>query len=246
METDKLLYVTDLEDSDLPFELVKGIFPLADKLFSEVVFLSPSSSKKWTVPLSDSPIPLKIETAESFSSAGIMNVAIEEGSTLMVVDLDRTYRDSFLKWLLLNSSIPVLVADRNKLEEKLFDRIILGISSFPPSEQILRRVTGFKEMIGCVDIVHVINEKLTVRDMVQLKKSMASVRKACVDEGIDAESHAYAGRVVGEILTAAKDYRGTMIVVGPTKGKIFSKPIFKENLAYRVVRNTDIPVLFVP
>ncbi|MBT8357056.1 MAG: universal stress protein, partial [Deltaproteobacteria bacterium] len=68
----------------------------------------------------------------------------------------------------------------------------------------------------------------------------------CLDNKIDAESHIYAGKTSEEILTAARDYKTAMIVVGCKSGKKGLSRIFKKSFSWKVVCETGLPVLVVP
>ena len=89
-------------------------------------------------------------------------------------------------------------------------------------------------------------DKLTVKDIRELKQRLAQTRKMCLTKKIDAESHIYAGRTVEEIITASEDYRATLIVLGSVPKKPFYKEIFRRNSSCRVAEEAAVPVLVVP
>ncbi|NNL41666.1 MAG: universal stress protein, partial [Desulfobacterales bacterium] len=104
----------------------------------------------------------------------------------------------------------------------------------------------FKKILGELEIVHVIKGKLTIKEMRELKDRLMKTRKICLDNKIDAESHIYAGKTAEEILTASRDYKTAMVVVGGRSGKKGLSKIFKKSSSWKVVCETGLPVLVVP
>jgi len=85
-----------------------------------------------------------------------------------------------------------------------------------------------------------------VKDMRELKDRLQRTRRICLDEGINTEAHIYAGDVAEEIVTASKDYRGSIIVVGSNTRRSLMKRIFKKSTIYTVIKNAAVPVFFIP
>ena len=83
-----------------------------------------------------------------------------------------------------------------------------------------------------MEIVKVINKKLTIREMREVKGLLAQLRKKCLDNGIDAESHVYAGYASEEILIAAKDYKASLISLGAKSEKNLLKRISSFELSF--------------
>ncbi len=104
---------------------------------------------------------------------------------------------------------------------------------------------GIKEIVETIDIVYVLYEKPTIGEIRRLKERVEEVRKICLAEDMDAESHIYAGKTADEIVLASKDYNATMIAMGykPT-GTL--KEIFSGSSCYRVVEKSSVPVLIIP
>jgi len=113
------------------------------------------------------------------------------------------------------------------------------------SEKALNYLLGLKMILGELEVVNVIDRKLTIRDMRELKERLAQSRKKFLDEKIDAEPHIYAGKTLEEILTAAKDYKATMLAIGRDSEKRSLKGLFKKTSFNKVPDESPLPVLVV-
>jgi nucleotide-binding universal stress UspA family protein len=247
MGVDKLLYVTDLKDINTSFKVFKRIIPLQKEGYGKIVFCLPSdTSDQWRNVVTGADIDYVIRKADDFSTDNILKAAEEEGASLIVLQMDNSFIGKTMKNLIAKAAIPVLVMNQEKQEKELFEHVIIATNWTPPSEEALKFILGFKELIGELDMIHVITEKLTVKDMLVLKERLAETRKLCLDEGIDAEFHIYAGKTEEEILTAAKDYRGSIIILGTSVDKPFLKRLLMRGTAYNVVEKSDIPLFLVP
>jgi nucleotide-binding universal stress UspA family protein len=99
--------------------------------------------------------------------------------------------------------------------------------------------------MGVLDIVYVMNEKPTVKDIRQLRERIEELRRICLEEQIDAESHIYAGRTAPEIVLASKDYDATLIVMGyNARGTV--QEILSGSVCFRVAEESSVPVLIIP
>ncbi|MDO9530317.1 MAG: universal stress protein [Syntrophales bacterium] len=262
----KLLYATNLEENTLSFSMIEDLLALKRAGLEEIVFLQTipdimmdksetKSRRKWLADLSDLGIKSSVLTEEVLSLPGILNAAKKEEVSLIVVNLDRTTnnpsRSSLIKNLIKTAPIPILIINDSQeaataKDKGFFDHVVFTTDWSPASEKALTYLLGFKEILGAVEIVNVINGKLTVRDMRELKEKLAHTRKICLDENIDAESHIYAGQTSEEIITASKDYRATLIVLGAISEKPLFKKIFKKSSTYMVAEEAAVPVLIVP
>ncbi len=262
----KLLYATNLGENTLSFNMIEDLLVLKQAGLEEIVFLQTipdvmmdksetTAREKWLADLSDLGITARVLTEEVLSLTGILNAAKKEEVSLIVVNLDgktnNPPRSSLIQNLIKYSPIPILVLNISKqvAAEKgkgFFDHIVFTTDWSAVSEKALTYLLGFKEILGAVEIVNVINGKLTVRDMRELKERLAHTRKICLDEDIDAESHIYAGQTPEEIITASKDYRATLIVLGAISEKPLFKKIFNKSSTYSVVEEAAVPVLIVP
>jgi nucleotide-binding universal stress UspA family protein len=161
----------------------------------------------------------------------------------------RFFRATTARNLIKNTPLPLLLVNENSKESSyskkgIFDIVILATDWSDAAQRALNFIIGLKEIIGVLDIVNVINKKLTVRDIRQLKDNLDEVRKICLKENIDTEAHIYAGKTPKEILLAAKDYNATVIVMGAGSKRTI-KEIFLRSL-YKVAEESSIPVLIIP
>lgn len=175
-----------------------------------------------------------------------MTAAQEKQVSCIVADLDRDAHGAALRDLALKSPMPVLVLDRDASGKDLLDHVIFATDWSPPSGKAMEQILALGELIYELDIIHVISEKLTVKDMRELKERLEHTRKVCLNEGINAESHIYAGDVAEEIVTASEDYRGSIIIMGSGTEKTLWQRLCKRSTVYSVIRQAAVPVLFVP
>jgi len=255
MEARKLLYVTDLKEKSLSFNLLKGILPVHKLGFNEIAVLQTSPFNSWVKGLSDFSIKSKIILDDVLLPRGILNTAKNEKASVIVVNLDiekgKTSKNSMIKQLIKYSSLPLLFINNPDQEiqsdqKGIFTSIVFATDWSDPSERALAFLIDFKKILGELEIVHVIKGKLTIKEMRELKDRLMKTRKICLDNQIDAESHIYAGKTSEEILTAARDYKTAMVVVGGRSGKKGLSGIFKKSSSWKVVCETDLPVLVVP
>ncbi|MDO9514749.1 MAG: universal stress protein [Syntrophales bacterium] len=215
-------------------------------MFDRVVFALPASSTGREADLANLKIKFKTRTIKNFSGKGIIAAAKEEQASLIVIDLDKTSHDATLRYLALKSTLPVLVIDGNASKGGLLDHVIFATDWSPASEKAMEQILALGDFVYELDIIHVITEKLTVKDMRELKERLEHTRKICLNEGINAESHVYAGDVAEEIVTASEDYRGSVIIVGSGTKRSFMERIFKRDKVYNIIKSAAAPVLFVP
>lgn len=247
----KLLYATNLEDQALSFSLIENILVLRRVGLEEMVFLQTTSFQGWLDNLSSLGIGSRILAEKALSLPWILSVARREDVSLIVTNLDKKThnppRSSLIKGLIKRSPVPILSIDSATAPAKgLFGHIVFATDWSPASEKALTYLLGFKEIMRELDIVYVIKGKLTVKDMRELKERLAQTRKMCLDEEIDAESHVYAGKTSEEIITASKDYRASLIVLGAVSEKPTYKKIFKESSSFKIAEEAEVPVLVIP
>lgn len=241
-----MLYVTDPSEgaSSAVFQKLSPLHK--KKMFDRVVLALPASSKGQADGFPDPGIPLTTRTIGAFSYGEIMAAARDERVSCIVADLDRDAHGTALRELALRSPLPVLVLDRNAAEGGLLDHVIFATDWTPASEKAMERILALGELIYELDIIHVISEKLTVKDMRELKERLEHTRKVCLNEGINAESHIYAGDVAEEIVTASEDYRGSIIIMGSGTEKTLWQRLCKRSTVYSVIQQAAVPVFFVP
>ncbi|GAF81992.1 unnamed protein product, partial [marine sediment metagenome] len=149
-----------------------------------------------------------------------------------------------------NTRLPLLlIHEKNKeissSKRGIFDSLILATNWSDSAGRAWLYIIGLKKIVGVLDIVYVLNEKPTVKDIRQLRDRVEEIRNICLEEKIDAESHIYAGKTPTEILLAAKDYNATLIAMGYDSKGIF-KEIFSGSACYRVAEESSVPVLIIP
>ncbi|MCK4534323.1 MAG: universal stress protein, partial [Syntrophobacterales bacterium] len=247
----KLLYATNLKNQALSFSLIENILVLRHVGLEEIVFLQTTPFDEWLENLSSIGIKYRILTEEALSLPRILSVAGKEDVSLIIADLDRKThnpsRSFLIKGLIKRSSVPVLVLNDTSMRGKeLFEHIVFPTDWSTVSEKALTWLLGFSVIIKRLDIVNVINGKLTVKDIRELKKRLAQTRKMCLSKKIDAESHIYAGSIPEEVITASEDYRATLIILGTAPKKPFYKEMFRRNSSCRVAEEAAVPVLVVP
>lgn len=255
MEARKLLYVTDLKEKSLSFNLLKGILPVRELDFDEIAFLQTTPFDAWLKGLSALSIKSKIILDDQLLPHGILKAAENEGASLVVVNLEmkerKKARSSIIKRLIKGTSLPILFINNTnqkiKSDQKgIFASVVFATDWSYPSERALAFLLDFKKILGELEIVNVIKGKLTIKEMRELKDRLMKTRKICLGNKIDAESHIYAGKTSEEILTAARDYKAAMVVVGGESDKKGLSRFFKKSSSWKVACEADLPVLVVP
>jgi len=252
MEIKKVISATNLK---VPaYNIFEGLLGIKKIGLEEIILLSGSLPEELKERLSSHGIKLrKVKGSEKLVSR-ILDTAKRENTSLIVANLKREKRKLFrgttARNLIKNTSLPLLLVNEDNKEisyskKGIFDSVILATDWSDAAQRALNFIIGLKDIIGVLDIVNVLNKKLTVRDIRQLKDKLEEVRKICLKEKIDAESHIYAGKTPNEIILAAKDYNATVIVMG-TRSKSTIKEIFLGSPSYKVAEESSIPVLIIP
>ena len=254
MEIRKIFFATDLEDQSLGLNLLKQILPLQELGLEQIFFLQTIPFDIWIEGLSASRIEARIIVDEDLSFSRILKAAEEEDVSLIVTNLSKNKtkasRDLIIKKLIRQSTRPILFANNidhiTEIDKKgLFSHIIFATDWSVESQKALNYLLGLKRILGELEIINVIDRKLTVRDMRELKEKLIQTRKKFLNEKIDAESHIYAGKTLEEILTAAKDYKATMVVIGGDSEKRSLKGLFKKGSSYKIADEATLPVLVI-
>ena len=252
MEAGKLLYAANIRQASFSeFERVLALRTIGLK---EVIFLHATEVEGWEKKLADYGVNSKTLTVEGSLVTSIVNVAHREAVSLIVANLNRDtgllFRGSLTTQLLRASPLPVLILPESaeaseSVQEDMFSHVIFATDWSVASEKALTYLLNFKELIQELEIVHVIHKKPSVRDMRNLGEKLSQARKTFLDEGIDAESHVYAGKPSEEIMLAARDYDATCIVMGTT-GMWTLKDMFLHSCSYRVAEASKVPILVIP
>lgn len=251
MEIRKLLYATDLEKAN--FSEVERLMVLRKLGLEEVIFLNPGGTEDWGRRVADYGLKSKTFARERPLLSEILDAARQEGISMIAASLKRGTNKLFgspIKNLLRSSPVPVIILNKNAqaighADKGVFHHVIYPTDWSPLSEAVLKYLLNFREIIEMMEIVNVINRKLSVREMRILKKKLMETRKIFLDEGIDAETHVYAGKTSEEIMLAARDYDATCIVMG-TSCKSLLQEIFSRSCSYRVAEEAVIPTLAIP
>ena len=266
----KILYATDL--SEPGFKVVEGLSGLSSIGFKEIVFLCTMEKEEggdkseaktatlelfeqWKEKLSDYGLKATIRIDPGNLASGVLNTIHEDQISFVVVHFNKKKRGmlsggSVVGNLIKAADVPVLLVDKDETtlsfgSKGMFERVMFATDWSPASERTLQFILGFKELISELDIVNVIYEKLTVRDLRQLMDKLRDTRKRCLKQGIDAEYHLYAGKTVDEIMLAAQDYNSTLIVMGAIPRQNL-KDIFLGKPSCRIAKKASVPVLLVP
>jgi len=252
MEARKLLYATDsryIHASEL--ELLLALRTLG---LEEVILLPTTKVEGFEKRLADHGLKLKTLTLDGPVVPGILRAAQREAVSLIAASFDRDtggwLRGSVTRDLLRSSPVPVMILPKDAQaswsgQNGVFAHVIFPTDWSAASEKALGYLRKFKEIIKELEIVHVIDKKLSVRDMRNLDRKLRESRNTFLDHGIDAESHIYAGKRSEEIMLAAKNYNATCIVIGTT-GKSALRDFLSHSCSYHVAEASVVPTLVVP
>jgi nucleotide-binding universal stress UspA family protein len=124
--------------------------------------------------------------------------------------------------------------------------VVIAMDWSPASDKALKYFLVFQELVKELEIINVINGKLTIKDMRLLNDKLTKTRKLCLKKGIDAEYHVYAGKTAEEIALAAEDYKASLIVLGRNPRSTLMKKLFDPSISCQIAEGTHVPVLVVP
>jgi len=253
MNVRKLLYVADTNMCELLPRVVEKLISLKQRGLDEIVFYHTVSTEHRVPEFTDLSVKTKFIVANSISGENVLHVTKEEDPSLVVVHVDKSESKKYatlIKRLMMESSVPLLfmngITEENLPRTSIFERIIFATDWSTPSVKAFEYILGLKELIEVLEIVHVIHEKLTVRSMRNMMHRIAETRKGCLDAGIDAESHIYAGQTAEEIIRASQDYRATLIVIGAKPPKSQWKELFRPHTTVEVTNVATVPILIIP
>lgn len=251
MEVRKLLYVTNRAKTN--FEDMRPLLVLQKVGLEEVIFLHTLVTEDCESGVSEYGLKSHTLIGEGPFLPRILQAVQSEGISLVATNLrkeaSKIFGGSLVENVLRSVPVPVILlnedaASSGPVEGGLFHHVIFATDWSPVSEGALKYLLNLKEIIGLLEIVHVINKKLSVRELRDLKQRLVETRRIFLDEGIDAEAHVYAGKHSEEIMLAARDYQGTCIVMG-TSRKSSLKAFFSRSCSNRVAEDAKIPVLVI-
>lgn len=270
MDVKKVIYATNLRKPT--FRVLDGLSGLKNLGLQEILLLCATGKEgrgdsnrlkdatldlfeEWKKRLSDLGMNVSIRIDPCNLSASVLNTIQRNNISLVILHLNKKegrsiFGGSALGNIVKAANIPVLVVDKDEKglnfgSKGMFERVLLPADWSPEYKKALQHVIDFKELISELELVNVIFEKLSLRDVQQLMEEMINTRNMCLKLGISAEYHMYAGETTEEILRAADEYESTVIVMGTTRRRKF-KDIFSGRPSYRVIEKAPIPVLLVP
>lgn len=247
----KLLYATDIRQPR--FSECKRLLALRNLGLEEIVFLHMSKVEGWEKSLADYGMNSKTLKMDEPFVHGILKAIHQEAVSLIATNINRDtgslLRKSQTKKLLRSSPVPVIILPEQETyrsgQKDIFSHVIFATDWSAISEKALNYLLYFKGITNELEIVHVIDKKLSIRELRNLKEKLSQTRKTFLDHGIDAEAHIYAGKPSDEVMLAAEDYDATCIVMG-TSYKSSLKEIFSKSCSCRVAEKTVVPSLFIP
>lgn len=259
MERNKLFYVAN---SELPPNEPEWSLALQKLGFEERTFFNVGKTTRWQEALGKQGISGKFFSAKKTSPADIIGKAKEEKASLITINLSSDgvgiSRKSMIRSLIRFTQIPVLLLPEGPFfprEETssgtpspdggIFNHVIFATDWSPISQNCIDTLIHLKENITELEIVTVIDKKLSIRDMIGLKDMLAKTRGLLTDQGIDAEGHVYAGKPSEEILLAVKDYGGSIIAMNASHRSTL-KTFFYGNCTYEVAEKAEVPILIIP
>jgi len=252
MQIRKLLYVSSV--SQPKFSEVRRFTELRTLGLEEVVFLHATNVEGWEKGLAEYGINSRTIMMKGHMAHSILDAAHREGVSLIAARLKRDrggrVRRSLTRDLLRSSRVPVIILPENvdvpeSEQEGVFRHVIFADDWSAASEKARTYLLNFGKIIKELEIVYVLDRKLSVRDMGNLKEKLSKTRKIFLDHGIDAEAHVYAGEPADEVVLAARDYGATCIVMGTT-GKSPLKELLSKSCSYGVAEASAAPTLVIP
>jgi len=233
---------------------LKQLLVLRKLGLEEVVCLSPKKAEGLERALGDEGIALREISGENLGADRIVSTARQEKVSMIAAYLRRRseggMRSSLGKKLIKSSNLPLILMPAQEepgrsAGKHIFSKVLFATKWEPVAERALKFLLECRGLIHELEIVTVINRKLSIRDMIQLKKLLEDTRGEFLDRGIDAEAHIYAGKPPEEIMLASRDYNANSIVMGATSASGLRR-LTHRGCTYEVAGRTDVPVLVIP
>lgn len=254
MDINKVFFVTDENDFYNSTKLLNTIISTNNLRIGELISLQISTSDEWLKKLTNSEIKKRVYVEDRLLSSNILTHANKEEASLIIINftnrMNNRFRNNIIRQLIRKSSIPILFSKtlyqlRDLNEKGIFKHAVFSTDLNEVSENALKYLLSLNKILGELEIVNVINKKLTIKDMREIKERMMKIRKICLDQNINAELHIYAGKTSEEILLAADDYKASIIIMGgDNRNRIIEK--LMRNSSCKVVRKSNFPVLIIP
>lgn len=248
---ENILFVTDRVNEELASILAAGIIPMRELGLKKIISLQPGKANEWLRGLSGQDISWRVIAAEKISASGIKYFAGKENADLIIInngDNPGFYHENFIKELLDKNKRAVLLLKKNRPgnNENIYTNVVLATDWNTGPVRAFNFISALAPHIKTLDIVHVVNKKLTIMEMRGMRENLTEIRNACRERAINAESHIYAGLTWHEILAAAEDYRATLIVLSNRIAKNGIMNIINRSPAVQVAVRSKIPVMIVP
>jgi nucleotide-binding universal stress UspA family protein len=251
MEIGRILYATDMEAPN--FKGVEQLMVLCKLGLEEVIFLNSPGVEDWGKRVANYGLKYKTLAGEGPFLSKILDAARQETVSMVAANLAPGGREvlggPLVNHLLRSSPVPVMLLNEGahgwrRTDKGVFHHVVFATDWSSVSESVLKILLNFKEVIEILEIVNVIHKKLSVGEMRHLKQRLVDTRKIFLEEGIDAETHVYAGKPHEEIMLAAREYNATSIFIG-TSRKSPLRAFFSGSCSYRVAAEADIPVMVI-
>jgi nucleotide-binding universal stress UspA family protein len=253
MEIKNCLYVTDAPAASARME---ALLPLCKLGLKEILSIVPARGDGGQgKAFQDRGVKCETLVVDNLTVAWILNKARETSASLIAADFKRVegrfLNRSLARDLIRGSQIPILVVphkDAQRTENEGWDFLhsgVLAVEREKMPETLLNFIMGLRGIIKELEIVNVIDRKLSIRDMIGIKDLLEETREDFMEKGTDAEVHIYAGKPADEILLAAKDYGVKTIIMGA--GQVTRiKSFLYRGCSYRVAEKTVVPTFIVP
>jgi len=241
-----LLYATDSSDYYASSALIKQVASFCGDLQGGVVCISPASSGTPAKKKDATSIKMGHEVCENLTADIIIDYAIQKKASFIAIRVGEYRLETIASKLLKKTPVPTMVLKGETLKVPLMDHVVYATDWSDTSEEALKFIIQLGTHIRELEVIHVINQKLTVKDMRHLKERLQSTRELCLDAGIDAEAHIYAGEVAEEIVTASRDYKTTAIIMSARQRRPFMHRLFTKSIPCDVMLNSTVPVAIIP
>jgi nucleotide-binding universal stress UspA family protein len=252
MKLEKLLYVPNRPEAGIDdIQRFAGIRKVG---LEEVICFHSSNSDVWKARLGDVGIQVKDLVADGPMVRGVLDAADRESVSFISTNMDAEkkslFHRPFARELLKSSHVPVMLLPKNAglsgaEQSGMFDHVIFATDWSESCKKVMRYLLRFKTTIKEMEIIHVVEKRLSVKEMRVLRYKLSAWRSAFLDQQVDAESHIYAGKRHEEILLAARNYKGTCIVMGISKRSPM-KRFLRRPCSYRVAKESQVPTIVVP
>ncbi len=187
----------------------------------------------------------------------ILSIAEKEDADLVMLGLAEKRSFPFFKKsygpvirsLVQRTAKPLLLLDKKmpgfNTPKKIFEHVLFPTDWSPASQKAFYYLFNLKNIIKKIDIVNVIREKLSLKELRELRKKLEELCAYSINRGLNAELHFYTGEVTDEIIEAIKDYHPTSVTMGTNKKNRLKELLFGSP-CYKVSEYAPVPTLIVP